>query len=106
MVSKEVSTAFEERLRKAIITIKSSNIDYINIGIFGSYSRGDYKATSDIDIVVIVNKLPDRNIRATLRDDLDEIGCDVTYMLKSTFENPWNEFSKVVVRDFKEIKHE
>lgn len=103
MVSKEVEISFKNRLDKACEIIESSNIEYITIGTFGSYARGTYKSNSDIDIVMVVNELPNRRDRAILRDDLDEINCDITYMLKASFENPWNEFTRVVVRDFKEM---
>ncbi|MFR3191323.1 MAG: nucleotidyltransferase domain-containing protein [Roseburia sp.] len=34
------------------IIIKNSSIKYQSFGIFGSYARNDYKASSDIDFCI------------------------------------------------------
>lgn len=57
-VPQNVMEAMEERLEKCLPTIQSYNLDYEEIGIFGSYARGDYKSTSDIDFCIIVKEHP------------------------------------------------
>ena len=47
---------------KCLSTIQSYNLDYEEIGIFGSYARGDYKSTSDIDFCIIVKERPSHYI--------------------------------------------
>ncbi|MBP0063052.1 nucleotidyltransferase domain-containing protein [Anaerobutyricum hallii] len=42
--------------------MQSYNLDYEEIGIFGSYARGDYKSTSDIDFCIIVKERPSHYI--------------------------------------------
>lgn len=61
-VSQNVMEAMEERLEKCLSTIQSYNLDYEEIGIFGSYARGDYKSTSDIDFCIIVKERPSHYI--------------------------------------------
>lgn len=55
-VSPALESSFKDREQKAIDLIKESDIQYVKIGIFGSYARKEYKTSSDIDICVIVNK--------------------------------------------------
>ena len=37
--------AFDERLKEAIALIKSYDIKYERIGVFGSYARGTFKGS-------------------------------------------------------------
>jgi uncharacterized protein len=43
------------------------------LGLFGSYARGDYKETSDIDILVDFNKKIDAFEYIQLAHDLEEL---------------------------------
>ena len=47
-VSPVVENDFKDRLNKCVDIIKNSSIKYQSFGIFGSYARNDYKASSDI----------------------------------------------------------
>ena len=51
-VSPVVENDFKDRLNKCVDIIKNSSIKYQSFGIFGSYARNDYKASSDIDLVL------------------------------------------------------
>ena len=53
-VSQNIVEMMENRLAKCLNVIESYNLNYEEIGIFGSYARGSYKATSDIDFCVII----------------------------------------------------
>ena len=33
-------------------------------------------------------------------DDLDELNCDITYLLNESYINPWNEFTKKVIQNY------
>lgn len=46
-VSPVVENDFKDRLNKCVDIIKNSSIKYQSFGIFGSYARNDYKASSD-----------------------------------------------------------
>ena len=50
-VSPVVENDFKDRLNKCVDIIKNSSIKYQSFGIFGSYARNDYKASSDIDFL-------------------------------------------------------
>ena len=45
-VSPVVENDFKDRLNKCVDIIKNSSIKYQSFGIFGSYARNDYKASS------------------------------------------------------------
>ena len=55
-VSPVVKKSFEERKEKVSRLIKNSGINYNKFGIFGSYARNDYTASSDIDFCLIVDE--------------------------------------------------
>ena len=94
---------FDNKFEQALSIVRRYDLDFYKFGIFGSYSRGDYDASSDIDIVIIFNELPPRRITANLRCDLDDLNVDLAVLLKSSFDNPSSAFTKSVVRDFREI---
>lgn len=82
----------------------SSNRDmYVECGIFGSFSRGDYKCGSDVDFVIYVDKLPDKVGLHLLRDCLEEAGCDLAVLLKSQLSAPTTPFAKNVQRDYRRL---
>ena len=58
-VSPVVENDFKDRLNKCVDIIKNSSIKYQSLGIFGSYARNDYKASSDIDFCIIVPEKPE-----------------------------------------------
>lgn len=95
-----VVEAFKEREQKALTMIKNSGITYLEVGLFGSYARNEYKATSDIDILIIVNEFPSWSIRSDLRCDLDMIDVDAHFMTKEYFEHDDSRFTRHVRKDY------
>ena len=70
-VSPVVENDFKDRLNKCVDIIKNSSIKYQSFGIFGSYARNDYKASSDIDFCIIVpetGKMDDGSLAGRTRD--------------------------------------
>ena len=57
---------------------------HTKLRIFGSYARGDYKATSDIDFYAVVTERPDRVLSGNLRQDLEDMGADLVYIRKDS----------------------
>lgn len=103
-VSPALEASFKDREQKAIDLIKKSDIQYVKIGIFGSYARKEYKTSSDIDICVIVNKKPSRQTMGSLREDTDLIGVDLTFVTPEYFNTDDSNFAKQLRRDFAEVK--
>lgn len=95
-----VVKAFEERERKAIQMILDSGIEFIELGIFGSYARNEYNATSDIDILAIIKEHPSRSISGELREDLDVLGVDLVYATQEYFDNSNTLFARKVREDY------
>lgn len=98
-----VENKFINILMKAFDIIRESEIEYEKFGVFGSFARNEITRNSDIDFVLIVKELPKRMDIAILRDKFDDIGCDIAFILSSSFSNPVTAFEKNVVKDFKEI---
>ena len=44
---------FDDRKEKAIEIIRDSGVQYEKVGVFGSYARGEFKTSSDIDFCII-----------------------------------------------------
>lgn len=94
-----VDNMFKERFIKAATIIKSSSVVYSLVGVFGSFARGDYKAISDIDFVMVPKGNPSRMDMATLREDLRNIGCDITFLKEKELCCPTSVFVREVKRD-------
>ena len=102
-VSENVKHNFNARLNKVISLIKDYNIDYEEVGVFGSYARGDYKGISDIDFCIITFKTPDRRTSGSLRDDADSLGADIVYVTREYFNNDSSRFAINLRRDYKRV---
>lgn len=101
--SEQLQNAFDERCNKAVMLLKENLSNYDRIGVFGSYARGDYKTTSDIDMCVIVSEIPDRYTKGLLYEELDLIGVDLCFILSSDFQQSETLFMQNLRRDFKEV---
>lgn len=59
--------------------------DTVGLGIFGSYSRGEQKKTSDIDILVDFSETPDLLKFIELERTLEQLlGCKVDLVRKQS----------------------
>lgn len=100
-------TDLESRLMNAFNNgtsiIKNSGIEYVEFGVFGSFARNDYTCRSDVDFLIIVDKIPNKSDIASLKCDLDSVGCDLAFLLKSTFDCPNSIFSKSAKRDYRRV---
>ena len=73
----------------------------IEIGIYGSYARGDYKASSDIDMYVLYNELPPKIQKGDLYEEAAEMGIDLLICDYRNFYETDSVFCKNVLRDQK-----
>lgn len=98
----------EERFWKALAIFDQGKELYLEWGIFGSFSRGDIKAGSDIDFAVVI----DSGIKHLGYDIRVMAGFvtgisgedDVVFVKKSTLENPYNYFYRELARDYRKIR--
>lgn len=102
-VSKKVEESFKHRLDEGIELIKNSKINYIEIGVFGSYARKEYKANSDIDICIIVNEHPNRTDSGLLRMKAEELKIDIIYSTPTYFSSADTLFAKNLRKDYIKI---
>ena len=76
----------------------------IELALFGSVTRDDYRPDSDIDVMVEFSPDADRNLWdfVDMRDELAEIlGRDVDLITKGTIKNPYRKAS--IEKDLKVI---
>ena len=99
-----VENDFKDRLNKCVDIIKNSSIKYQSFGIFGSYARNDYKASSDIDFCIIVPEKPERWMMGSLREELEMLHADVVFVTPQYFEHDNSKFTQQLRRDYKELK--
>lgn len=73
----------------------------VEVLIFGSRARGDYKSNSDIDIAIKTNV--DKVTKYKIMDDFDKL--DIIYILDLVFmQNVKNkEFLEAIIKEGKEI---
>lgn len=102
-VSPLVENNFKQREREVADLIRSSGIDYVKFGIFGSYARKEYTASSDIDFCIIVNSKPNRCHSGALRESAELLGTDITIVSLDYFNNDDSNFAKQLRRDFIEV---
>lgn len=102
-VSSSVADSFAERLSKVLHLIKEYDIDYEEIGIFGSYARGDYKITSDIDFCIIANNRPNRVISGSLREDAELLGADIVYVTREYFDKDASVFAENLRKEYRRL---
>ena len=98
-----VEIAFNRRLCELIEFIDSYDLNYEEIGVFGSYARGQYKANSDIDICVI-GEQPERGILADIRCGAEERKADVVFVSREYFEHSDALMAKNIRRDFRRVR--
>lgn len=102
-VSKQVELAMAERLKKGLALIKSSGIEWLEIGIFGSFAREDYKATSDIDFCVKVEEIPNYKVSGRLREELELLGADLVWVTPKSFKESDSLFMRNLRRDYRAV---
>lgn len=102
-VSPKIEKYFEEKKEKVIALIRNSGIDYYKFGIFGSYARGEYTASSDIDFCLIVHEKPPRYLSGSLHEDADLLGADITIVTLDYFNHSDSNFAQQLRRDFREV---
>lgn len=95
---------FADRLERAVRLIDSYGITYEEMGIFGSYARGDYTGQSDIDICLIVKEHPSAGYPCSMRCDAEEMGVDVVYVRRGYFTDSNEWFAQNLRKDYKRIK--
>lgn len=102
-VSEAIKAKFLRIQNEMIERILAQEFDFVEIGVFGSYARGEYTALSDIDICVIVKEMPSRYITGWLRDDAEELGADICFITEEQFENSETVFMSNLRRDYRRI---
>ncbi len=102
-VAKSVEQHFASRLEKCLNLIQEYGITYEEIGVFGSYAREDYLATSDIDICIITEERPERRISGELREEAEELRIDIVYVTREYYENSTEPFARQLRRDYRKV---
>lgn len=87
----------EQKIDRALpIIIKSNPLE---IGLYGSTSRGQLKATSDVDIYALYQDDIPRTIKGELYEEMNDIGIDLLISQYELFNNSDSVFCKNVIRD-------
>ena len=73
----------------------------VEIGVYGSYARGDYKATSDVDLYALYERLPSPIDKGELYEEAADIGIDLLICTYETFYASDSIFTKNVIQDRK-----
>ena len=102
-VGKSVEEHFLQRKKKVIDLIKSFNLQYEEIGIFGSYARGDYKSTSDIDFCIVTQERPESFISGALREEAELLKADIVFVSPEFFNTSTSNFAKHLRKDYRRV---
>lgn len=102
-VTKNVEENFLSRKQAVLELIVSYQVQFQEVGIFGSYARDDYKAGSDIDFCIITEERPSRTISGSLREEAELIGADIIFVTPDYFKNDTSNFAVQLRRDFRRL---
>lgn len=102
-VTRNVEEDFRSRKQAVLELIARYQIQFLEVGIFGSYARDDYKANSDIDFCIITEQRPDRIRSGSLREDAEAIGADIIFVSPDYFKNDTSNFAVQLRRDFRSL---
>ena len=76
---------------KQVTEIIKQKADPVRIVLFGSRARGDYTASSDYDILIIIKNVKnEREITREIYKELYTQGVDLDIELTAVDENRWN----------------
>lgn len=102
---KELPERFQVKIASDLEYLTNRSIPgLVEICLFGSVARGDYKWNSDLDIAVITEKpLTDCSLRGEIVDTLDEelngVSSDVVFRVKNNNQSLSKIFDKLYERD-------
>ena len=102
-VSEEVERKFDSKRDQMIQRIINSKINYVSVGLFGSYARGEFTSRSDIDFCIVTECTLTRLQKGTLREDAEDLGVDIIFIDKKDFECSETRFMQNLRKDYKEV---
>lgn len=73
----------------------------VEIGVYGSFARGDYKATSDVDLYVLYESLPNKVQKGELYETAYEVDVDLLICEQKQFYESTSVFTRNVMKDRK-----
>ncbi len=103
-VSEQLQKKFDGVCGAMLEKIEESGIAYESVGIFGSYARREFTLRSDVDMCIVVDKLPDRAVKGWLYNDAEELGVDLIFVTKERFETERSLFMTNLRRDYVELR--
>ncbi|WP_180270777.1 nucleotidyltransferase family protein [Sporanaerobium hydrogeniformans] len=75
----------------------------LEIGLYGSLARGDFKASSDIDLYVLYEEMPKGTQKGEIYEEAYDRGIDLLISSYKAFYETDSVFCKNVLRDRKII---
>ncbi len=102
-VSAKLAEKFVIREDKVIEMIKASGIQFDEVGVFGSYARGDFTGSSDIDFCIITDNRPSRAVSGRLREEIELLGAEVIFVSKEYFLGDASAFANNLRRDYRRV---
>lgn len=106
LVLNHVAKAYKEREKAILHLILSYGFPFYEIGVFGSYARGDYKTTSDIDVCIITDNKPSNEVTGDLRMRAEEFGADVIFVTPEYYKNSQDLFARNIRNDYRRVEYE
>lgn len=98
-----IQNAFDARLEQLKCLIEAFNFEFEEVGVFGSYARGDFTALSDIDICIICKERPDRYTTGAIRDAAEQLKADVVFVTRDYLMSGRDLLSTNIKRDYRRI---
>lgn len=98
-------TRFHNKLQQDVdYLLNKCFSDLLEIRVFGSCATGQYRASSDIDLLVITNKkIDDRFLRGEIQETLDEpldgVTTDVVFYTMESYLKSQDIFSSELRKD-------
>lgn len=104
VVAPNVVADFQRRLEQVVALIDSYEIPYEEIGIFGSYARKEYKATSDIDVCILSDCRPNRRVSGELREEAELLQVDIIFVTPKFLEESQEPLAIQLRKDYRRVR--
>ena len=98
-VKEQLKVRQEAKIDRVLPILISSGA--VEIGVYGSFARGDYKATSDVDLYVLYESIPNKVLKGELYEAAYELDIDLLICEQKQFYESTSVFTKNVMKDRK-----
>lgn len=98
-IKEQLKARQEAKIERLLPILISSGA--LEIGVYGSFARGDHKATSDVDLYALYESVPNKVEKGELYEAAYEVDIDLLICEQKQFYESTSVFTRNVMKDRK-----